>query len=149
MKKNILLTGAVLSITAAAAIFGLLSKSEAASLSGVTSKAKMAFEQRVKPTQAEMETMRAEQVKKQEAVQAAISSGNYDAWVLAVGDDCPYLDKITKDNFSKLVEAQNLRVQADKIMTDLGIEKRMGEGHGFGMMKGEGRGMGRGMGFNK
>lgn len=74
----------------------------------------------------------ADRLKRQQAVEAAITNGDYNAWVVAVGVNNPMLTKITKDNFPKLVEAHNLRKQADSIMTELGIEKGAGQGMGFG-----------------
>lgn len=70
-----------------------------------------------------------EQEAKRQAVEAAVSSNDYEAWVKAAGDDCPMSDKINKDNFSKFAEAHRLRQSADKIMEELGIEKM---GRGFG-----------------
>jgi len=151
MKKNILLTGAALSVAAAAAIFGLMDRSEAANLAKTTQtmgNTVASAEQRVRPTAAEMEAKQAEMEKTRAAVEAAMAANNYEAWVKAVGATHPWVSKITKDNFPKLVEAHNLRQQADQIMTDLGIEKGIGEGQGFGfgMGRGEGRGMGHGLG---
>lgn len=86
-----------------------------------------------------------------EAVKSALEAGDYNAWVAAqkaINEDCPMLDKITSDNFSKYVEANNLRKQADNIMKDLGIND-MGRGDmdglglgngGFGGHRGAGRG---------
>jgi Spy/CpxP family protein refolding chaperone len=93
---------------------------------------------------AEMETKKAEMNKKFEAVKAAITASDYTAWVAAekaINENSPLLTKITADNFSKYVEAYNLRVQADAIMKDLGVaESGMGLGYGPGMNHGMGRG---------
>ena len=153
MKKNILLTGAVLSVAAAAAIFGLMNRSEAADLTNaantnINKRTMTTSSERVRPTDADIEARRAETEKTRAAIEAAIAANDYDAWVKAVGTSHPWVSKITKDNFSKLVEAHNLRQQADKIMAELGIDKGIGEGQGFGfgLGKGEGRGMGHGLG---
>lgn len=80
------------------------------------------------------EAREAERVKKQAAVQAALKAGDYNAWVQAVGTTSPMLTKINKDNFAKFVQAHELRLQADAIMTELGINP--GEGRGQGGMMG-------------
>ena len=153
MKKNILLTGAVLSVAAAAAIFGLMNRSEAADLTNaantnINRRTMTAPSERVRPTDADIEARRLEMEKTRAAIEAAITANDYSAWIKAVGTNHPWASKITKDNFSKLVEAHNLRQQADKIMAELGIEKGIGEGQGFGfgLGKGEGRGQGHGLG---
>ncbi|MFA6394147.1 MAG: hypothetical protein WCW25_04740 [Patescibacteria group bacterium] len=88
-----------------------------------------------------MEERRAEAEARQTKIDSAIAAGDYDAWVAAVGTDCPLADKITKDNFPKFVEAYNLMKQAREKMTELGIEQGegfmsggfMGMKHGSGM----------------
>jgi len=74
-----------------------------------------------------------DRLKKQTAVQAAISANNYNAWVTAVGPNSPMLSKINKDNFYKLVSAHNLRQQADALMEELGITQERGQGRGLGL----------------
>lgn len=72
------------------------------------------------------------------AVNAALSAGDYNAWVTAVkaqNANNPVLSKITADNFSRYVEANKLRVQADAIMKELGINQP-GMG-GFGPGRGQ------------
>jgi len=87
--------------------------------------------------QATQAARQAERIKKQEAVKATLKTGDYNAWVQAVGTSSPMLTKINKDNFAKFVQAHELKWQADAIMTELGINP----GEGRGMMNGEGRGM--------
>jgi hypothetical protein len=86
--------------------------------------------------QAQMETNRT-------AAFAAIEAGDYSAWQEAVGDNNPFADKITADNFPRFIEAHNLRQAADSIMSELGVE------NGFGAGKGQGRGMHRGAGMGR
>lgn len=79
---------------------------------------------------AEREAEMTERKTKMEAVKTALASGNYDAWAAAVkaeNENSPILEKITSENFSKYVEANNLRTQADNILKELGIQ---GEGRG-------------------
>lgn len=93
------------------------------------------------------ELKRTEMQTKMEAVKSALDNSNYTAWVAAekaVDENSPVLEKITSDNFSKYVEAHQLRSQADSIMSNLGIEKGRGMGLGLGM--GDGFGGGRGHG---
>ncbi|MFH1822727.1 MAG: hypothetical protein ABH830_03425 [Patescibacteria group bacterium] len=69
---------------------------------------------------------------KRAAIDAAFDSNDYNAWLEAVGSDNPMAEKINADNFSKLVEAHNLHLQAKGIMDELGIERK-GFGHGMHM----------------
>ena len=68
----------------------------------------------------------AENEAKREAVKLALNNSNYDEWVKAVGENCPILEKITEENFSKFVEAHNHMEEGKKIMEELGLEKGMG-----------------------
>lgn len=75
-----------------------------------------------------------------EAVMEAVESGNYTAWVEAVGEDCQMLEKINADNFPKLTEAHDLMQggrekmqQAREIREELGMKfknryKKFGNG---------------------
>ena len=61
------------------------------------------------------------------AVLEALNSGDYDAWVKAIGEKNPHKDKITKDNFSKFAEAHKLMQagkpdEAAKIFDELGLK---------------------------
>jgi len=76
---------------------------------------------------------------KHTAAQAAISAGDYDAWVAAEGTNSLVVSKVTKDNFSKFIEAHNLMEQARTILSDMGIDS--GEGRGMGMRMGGGHGL--------
>jgi len=63
-----------------------------------------------------------------EAIQAAIDNNDYDAWVLATGDFKKHGDNIDEDNFSRYVEAINLKKAGDYegaklIFGELGITK--------------------------
>lgn len=97
---------------------------------------------------AEMEAKKTEMDAKRSAVEAAITASDYNVWVTAekaINENCPLLAKITADNFSKYVEANNLRKQADAIMKDLGVNGIGMGGFGQGMGDfGHGRGEARG-----
>lgn len=85
---------------------------------------------------AAMEAKRSEVETKMTAVRAAITAGDYNAWVTAqkaIDEDCSLLTKITADNFSRYAEAQKLREQAMAIDKELGIEDLGRGGHGRGM----------------
>lgn len=113
-------------------------------------------ENRIKPEdmtdaqKAALEARRAEMETKITAVQAALSASDYNAWVAAekaIDADCPMLSKITAANFSKYAEAMKLRLQADTIMKDLGVDgPGMGQGLGMGLGMGQGLGHGAGRG---
>ena len=84
----------------------------------------------------EMEAKRSEMETKMTAVRAAVTAGDYNAWVKAqqaIDEDCPLLTKITADNFSRYAEAQKLREQAMAIDKELGLEEMGRGGHGWGM----------------
>jgi Skp family chaperone for outer membrane proteins len=93
------------------------------------------------------ETQKAEMDAKFAAVQAALTAGDYDAWVAAekaLNEDCPMLEKVTAANFSQYAKAYSLRAQADSLLAEIGIETPGGHGPG----RGEGFGHGqRGLGF--
>jgi len=74
-----------------------------------------------------MEARRAEMETRQAAVKDAMDKGDYQAWLNAVGTDSPMAAKI-KDaaSFTKLVQAHNLRMQADNIFKELGIDGQAG-----------------------
>lgn len=97
---------------------------------------------------AEREARRSEMETKLSAVNTALEAGDYNAWVAAVGADCPMLEKINDYNFNRYVEAYKLRQQEQKIMEELGLNG--GDIHaGLGMGNGMGRGLKMGHGFNK
>jgi len=76
----------------------------------------------------ENKTDRAAETAKRAAVVAALKANDYNAWVTAVGPNAPILQKINASNFSRFVEAYNLRQQADAIMTELGVNQGLGMG---------------------
>jgi len=100
----------------------------------LTAEQKAAFEKERTARQAEQKT-------RQTAIESAFNNNDYQAWLSAVGSDCPLADKINATNFPKLVEAHKLQTQADQIMTDLGIEK-MGGGEMSGLRMGHNRAAG-------
>lgn len=77
---------------------------------------------------------------KRAAMQTAINSGNYEAWVTTVkaqmGDSAPILSKVTADNFAQYAEAHKLMEQAREKLSAIGIDgdegMGMGRGHGMG-----------------
>ncbi len=69
----------------------------------------------------------AERQGKHEAVRVAVENNDYDAWSAAVVGT-PRANKITVENFAKVVEAHNLRESGDyksakEVMKDLGMGK--------------------------
>lgn len=114
-------------------------------------------EEKIKPKnmtdaqKAALEVKKAAMDAKRVAGEAAITASDYPAWVAAVtaiNENSPLLTEITADNFNKYVEAMKLRLQAETIMKDLGINGSGPDGFGSGMqglgMGGFGRGGGRG-----
>lgn len=118
-------------------------------------------------TAAEITALKAAQGVKVAAVNAALESGNYDAWVTAVAAlrvnpnaNVKAIDnheakveaitaKITRENFPKLVEAYNLEKQLQAKLTELGLNKNDENGKGMMPMFGMGLGMGFGLGHLK
>ncbi|MFA6106313.1 MAG: hypothetical protein WC745_01425 [Patescibacteria group bacterium] len=90
-----------------------------------------------------MEERRAEAEARQVKIDSAIAAGDYDAFVAAAGEDCPMLEKVTKDNFPKFAEAHNLMKQAREKLAEIGIE----EGGFGGFMSGGAMGMKHGFGI--
>lgn len=72
---------------------------------------------------------------KMQAAEKAIEVGDYNAWLAAVGKDCPMAKKINKDNFPKLVEIHNLEKQIQEKRKELGIEKGNFGEFGYGRIK--------------
>jgi hypothetical protein len=132
-KSNILMTGAA-ALVALVAVTGVAFMSFAHDDTSDTTADKPLCEFRMHKWQnlseeekaeleAQMEAKRAEMEAKQEAVQAALEAGDYQAWVQAVGEDSPMLEKINESNFSRYVEANNYMEQARGIFEELGITK--------------------------
>ena len=125
--KNKNLVRATFALAAAALIGGGIIAAQAAS-----SDTAFANRRAEAPLNASQLETRAERQAQMEANRtaslAAIEAGDYNAWKEAVGENNPFADKITAENFSKFVEAHNLRMQADSIMAELGID--MPQGHG-------------------
>ncbi|MBN2854548.1 hypothetical protein JXK06_03405 [Patescibacteria group bacterium] len=77
-----------------------------------------------------------------EAVEAAILANDYNAWKNAIGENNPFAEKVTADNFAKFIEAHNLMNEAKEILKGIGIED--GPAMGFGRGQGSAKAMGRG-----
>ena len=159
MQKNKIFKGAITFSAIALLLGGLAVASAATDTSaagfGVINRAKHGFNQIAGKTRtprtpltdaqkAEMEVQKAAMETKMTAVKTALENADYAAWVAAekaIDADCPMLEKINADNFSRYAEAHKLRAQADSIMKDLGLSGR-GDG-GFGpCMMGGGHGQG-------
>ncbi|MDD4900834.1 MAG: hypothetical protein PHS62_01820 [Patescibacteria group bacterium] len=101
------------------------------------------------------EAKMAEQQTKAAAVKTALKNGDYNAWVAAVkalDASAPILDKVNANNFSRYVQANNLRQQADTILQELGVNGPAaigGRGPGHGPNGDRGFGGGRFMGADK
>ncbi|MFA6194486.1 MAG: hypothetical protein WC719_01910 [Patescibacteria group bacterium] len=117
---------------------------------GLAKEARIRPENMTEAQKAAVEARRTEMETKMTAVRAALTASDYNAWVAAekaINEDCPMLAKITADNFSKYAEAMKLRLQADAIMKDLGVDgPGMGQGLGMGLGMGQGLGHGEGRG---
>lgn len=106
-------------------------------MANLTAEEKVAWETERAAHRAEMETKRT-------AARAAVASGDYEAWKIAVGEDHPFVSKITAENFARFVEAHQNIEEAEAIFAELGLEGAPGMG---GMGKGQGRGHGMGLGM--
>ncbi|MFH1047678.1 MAG: hypothetical protein V1738_05220 [Patescibacteria group bacterium] len=103
--------------------------------------------ERPEPTQEMLEHREAMQAEQAE-IAAAVESGDYGAWLEAVGDR-PIAEEVTADEFARYMEMHNLREQAhalmeqaDEIGEELGItHARPGMGQGNGFTRGMGQGV--------
>ena len=94
--------------------------------------------------QTQLDARSADAQAKFEAVQKALTTNDYDAWVAAIkaiNPDSPILSKINSTNFSKFAEAHTDIRNARAILNDLGVD---GPGYGIGMGPGFGAGFGPG-----
>lgn len=144
MNKRIVLASLIMIITLAAGGTAL-----AASNRSINQGLKKINRQPIELTteqKAELETKRAAMVNQKEAIEAALTAGDYQAWVSAqqaVDKDCPILTKITPDNFGRYLESWRLRQQAELIDQELGIDRGQANHRGgrFGFGQGRGRGL--------
>lgn len=129
--KKVFLAGAMLIITAAA-IIGLTHGSYAAEATGGAAGNQINKVRHLARTNPNVKTNSKTNLNKNktgnsqrqqslQAIQAAIAANDYAAWVKAVGADSAMAKKITADNFPQLVQAYQLRQQADNILKTLGI----------------------------
>ena len=91
---------------------------------------------------AQRESRRAEMRADYEAVEAAIVANDYNAWKDAIGENNPFAEKVTADNFSEFIEAHNLMSEKREMLKGLGIEG--GPTMGLGRGQGNGQAIGRG-----
>lgn len=145
MKNKKILAAALVMMIAFVAVVGLTQTSFAAGMNKKGKTASSASEIRTNKKASSTSAIKnlrnilnktanqAGRVKKQAAVEAAITANDYNAWVSAVGTSSPLLSKITSDNFSKLVQVHSLRQQADALAKELGIKQERGQGNGFGL----------------
>ncbi len=157
MKKNKLMKGLVaLSVLGLISAGALAASTTLAASNQSTSKInrpEWAKGQGMKRGNALTEAQKQELETKQAAVKTALEAGNYDNWVTAVkavNANAPILAKINSTNFNRYVEAYKLRVQADAVMKELGLNQgkdsfgfgNPGAGLGLGNMMGKGCGLG-------
>ncbi len=91
---------------------------------------------------AQVEARQNEMKAKMAPIAAAITAGDYEAWVTAqkaLDENCPLLSKITKDNFKRYIESFKLRQQTEVIDKELGIDRGFGGRAGLGFGQGRGR----------
>ncbi|NCT55114.1 hypothetical protein GW758_04145 [Candidatus Falkowbacteria bacterium] len=93
--------------------------------------------------EAQRESRQAEMQADFEAVEVALAANDYNAWKDAIGENNPFAEKVTADNFTKFVEAHNLMDDAREILKSIGIEE--GPAMGLGTRQGNGQGNGQAM----
>ena len=89
---------------------------------------------------ADRELMRAERGSHREAVTEAISEHNFEKWQAAIGENHPFAETITAENFPAFVEIHESmdgepREEIRAKLAELGIEQKangFGLGHGMG-----------------
>lgn len=68
-------------------------------------------------------------MEKNEEARTAMENNDYDAWLVAIPEDCPARDTVTEENFSRLIESHNLMQDGDfegakEIREELGLKVR-------------------------
>lgn len=91
--------------------------------------------------EAQRESRQAEMKADFEAVEVALAANDYNAWKDAIGENNPFAEKVTADNFSEFIGAHNLMNDAREILKGLGIEG--GPTMGLGRGQGNGQAIGR------
>ena len=146
MKKSSIVISSAAALVAVIAVSGIAFSSFAADSDTGDTELKRPFfmhglsDETREQIKVDKEIWMAEREAKREEVRAALETGDYNAWVQAVGEDAPVLEKINADNFSRFVEAHELREQAGSIMEELGFERgellkrKMSGFHGHGGM---------------
>ncbi len=112
---------------------GKAMRGEARGFENLSEEEKVVMEAQRKSRQAEMQA-------DFEAVEVALAANDYNAWKEAIGENNPFAEKITADNFAKFIEAHNLMNEAREILKNIGIEE--GPAMGFGSGQGNGQAMG-------
>lgn len=133
MKKKIILTSLAIAV-AGASLFGLAASTLAADTqTAATGNVGSTQTGNMKNWLAKEHKLGGKQIgrknvamnKNRAAVQAALQANDYQAWLKAVGANSAIAKKVTSDNFPKLVQAYNLRLQAENLMEEIGLGKDM------------------------
>jgi len=140
MKKKYLISG-ITALTILISAAGLTSAALASDTGANANKIfNKFFGQKGEKPQVLTDAQKTEMQAKLDAVKAALAAGDYNAWVAAVkaqGKNSQVLEKINSGNFSRYVEANKLREQADSIFKELGVNGCGiigGKSGGHGMM---------------
>ncbi|MCX6800274.1 MAG: hypothetical protein NT091_03975 [Candidatus Falkowbacteria bacterium] len=75
---------------------------------------------------------------KVKAINKAFETSDYNAWLTAIGKDSPIAQKITLENFPKLVDIHNLEQQLEAKRKELGMDSKgdfFGLAHHKGLIK--------------
>jgi len=116
---------------------GKLNNKDSNKISRSISESKEAETARASSTKQAAIKMKQEALKtKRAAIDAALAANDYNAWVLAIkaqNAQSPLLNKINATNFSRYVEAYKLRLQAQAIDKELGIDQPGLKGIGLGI----------------
>ena len=90
---------------------------------------------------------------RREAVLAALNSGDYEAWKMAVGENHPLINQVTVDNFLQFAKAHQNMDNLQEKLAEMGLEKNFqagfGKKMGAGKKNNQGQGNGRFMQFNQ
>lgn len=84
-----------------------------------------------------------EMIARREAVLAALNNEDYEAWKVAVGENHPFVNQITADNFLQFASAHQNMDSVKEKLAEMGLEKYFKSGFGKKMGAGQGQGHGQ------
>ncbi len=89
-------------------------------------------------TSEEREVLRQERLVEMEKMETAMNDGDYDTWLeLAKNNNCPFINEVTRENFSEFAKNHQEKLGARGANKELGFRFKDGNGKGMGERRGE------------